>query len=47
MITVVVRLPAAPASDVARLLRAISRAFPDATVRCGDDCWIVEIGDRE
>lgn len=47
MITVIVQLPAAPASDVARLLRAIARAFPDATVRNGDDCWIVEIGEHE
>jgi hypothetical protein len=42
VITVTISLPA-DARAIARLLTAIDRAFPGATIRNGDDCWVVEI----
>jgi hypothetical protein len=42
VITVTIKLPA-DAATVARVLRAIDRAVPGATIRNGNDCWIIEI----
>lgn len=42
--TIVVRIELpAPATEVTRLLRAISRAFPKATIANGDGCWVITI----
>ena len=45
ILTITISLPA-DAAAIARLLRAISRTFPGATIRNGDECWIVEIGPK-
>jgi len=43
LIVISIALPA-PAGDVARLLRAIERAFPGATLHAIDGGWAIEIG---
>jgi len=46
MLVISIALPA-PAEKVARLLRAVERAFPGATLHAIDGGWAIEIGGTE